>query len=141
LISLPAAAVIAGFFTLILAIRSDDGLVVDDYYRHGLQINRLLTRERAAADAALRMRVDIEAGSRSVLITLSAEPGFVFPDRLGGTITHATRVGLDVPIELVRVGDSSYRAEGVEVPPGQWYVDVGTRDWRLMQRLVTAAAP
>ena len=45
----PASAVIGGMITISLAISSDDGLVVDDYYKRGLEINRTLERDKAAA--------------------------------------------------------------------------------------------
>jgi hypothetical protein len=31
---------------------------------------------------------------------------------------------------LRRVGDSSYRADGIVVSKGNWYLDAGTKDWR-----------
>ena len=36
----PVLAIVAGFYTLKLAIESDDGLVEDDYYKQGIEINR-----------------------------------------------------------------------------------------------------
>ena len=51
LISFPLTAVIAGFFTLYLAIISSDGLVVDDYYHRGKEINKSLARRPCCAAA------------------------------------------------------------------------------------------
>ena len=45
-IAFPLAAVIAGFITLTLAIQSDTGLVVDDYYRKGQAINQIIERDQ-----------------------------------------------------------------------------------------------
>jgi len=48
----PLTVVIAGFFTLYLAIRTPDPVVTEDYYRQGLEINRTLeARERALSSA------------------------------------------------------------------------------------------
>ena len=44
----PAVVVVAGFFTLWLAVSTSDGLVVEDYYKQGLAINRVFAREDAA---------------------------------------------------------------------------------------------
>ena len=35
----PAAVIVAGVYTTILAFSSTDGLVADDYYKQGLMIN------------------------------------------------------------------------------------------------------
>ena len=61
LISFPLTAVIAGFFTLYLAIISKDGLVVDDYYQRGKEINMSLARDRAAARHGLHASVTLDA--------------------------------------------------------------------------------
>lgn len=136
-IAFPAAAVLAGFVTLYLAVISDDGLVVDDYYKHGLEINRLLEREQAAAQAQLGMAATFQAEQGALLVTFTARPGFQFPARLDGVLAHATRQGLDFKLDLVRVGDSSFRAANVTPPAGRWYLDVGTADWRLTKKIVT----
>ena len=44
----PAAVIVAGAFTIWLAVASADGLVAEDYYRRGLEINRELKREPQA---------------------------------------------------------------------------------------------
>lgn len=136
-IGFPTAAVLAGFVTLYLAVSSDDGLVVDDYYKQGLEINRVLKREAAAADSALGVSVDFDNEQKVLLLSFSARPGFEYPSILDGTLAHATRQGLDYQLRLRRVGDSVYRAENVAPPPGRWYLNVGTADWRLTKKIVT----
>jgi hypothetical protein len=42
----PALVVVAGFVTLIIAIRVPDPVVADDYYRRGLDINKTLAAEK-----------------------------------------------------------------------------------------------
>ena len=56
LIAIPAAAVIMGIVMLTLAIKSYSGLVIDDYYKHGKQINRVLARDRFAHELGLGHR-------------------------------------------------------------------------------------
>ncbi len=48
LIAGPATVVVAGFATLVIAMRSPDPVVAPDYYRRGLEINKTL----AARDKA-----------------------------------------------------------------------------------------
>lgn len=47
----PAAVVVAGFFTLWLAISTPDPLVTGDYYRRGMEINQTLARDKSLAPA------------------------------------------------------------------------------------------
>ena len=50
---LPAVVVVASFITLGIAMQGADSLVVDDYYKQGLEINEVLVREDHAKAAAL----------------------------------------------------------------------------------------
>lgn len=47
-ISGPLVVVVAGFFTLYLAVRTPDPLVTEDYYRKGIEISRTLGADRPA---------------------------------------------------------------------------------------------
>lgn len=136
-IAFPAAAVVAGIVMLYLAVTSHDGLVVDDYYKHGLEINRLLERERAAAAANLTMKANFDPDKRLLMVSFTARPGFGFPSRLKGVLAHATREGLDYPLRLERVGDASYRVEDIAPPAGRWYLEIGTAEWRVTKKIVT----
>ncbi len=51
LIAGPAAVVVAGVVTTVIAVRGADPLVASDYYRRGIQINEQLARERALMPA------------------------------------------------------------------------------------------
>jgi hypothetical protein len=42
----PLAVVVAGFVTLVIAIRIPDPVVAEDYYRRGLDINKTLATEK-----------------------------------------------------------------------------------------------
>ena len=47
----PAAVVVAGIATAVIAVRGADPVVASDYYRRGIEINRQLARERALLPA------------------------------------------------------------------------------------------
>ena len=53
LIGIPLSAVIMGMILLTLAIQSYSGLVVDDYYKKGKQINRVIARDKFAYELGL----------------------------------------------------------------------------------------
>src|SRR4030067_3022622 len=135
IISFPLSAVIAGFFTLYLAIISRDGLVVDDYYQKGKEINKSLARDRAAAQHGLRAGVSLDAAKQEVVVQLSAAKDQHLPDRLDLRWLHATRAGFDRTQMLIRSPDGSSRGVPPELAPGHWYVQVEAQDWRLQGSL------
>ncbi len=60
LIAIPFSAVIMGVVMITLAIQSWSGLVVDDYYKKGKQINRVLARDKFAYELGLAAGFKIE---------------------------------------------------------------------------------
>ena len=126
----PAIVVIAGIYTMALAIRSDDGLVAEDYYRRGLAINQVLAREELARVQNIAALVDF-AGSK-VRIVMSADT--VLPPTLRLRIVHPTRAGEDRDLLLVAQGGSIYTGDWpslshearrliLEDPAGTWRID------------------
>jgi len=135
IIAFPLSAVIAGFFTLYLAIISRDGLVVDDYYQKGKEINRSLARDHAAAQHRLRAGVQLDAAKQQVVVHLSAARDRALPDRVDLRWLHATRAGFDQKQMLVRSPDGAYRGAFSGLAPGHWYVQIEAQDWRLQGSL------
>lgn len=135
LISFPLTAVIAGFFTLYLAIISSDGLVVDDYYQRGKEINKSLARDHAAAQHGLRASVTLDVAKQEVVVQLSAARQQPLPDVLNVRWLHATRAGFDRTQALIRIPDGSYRNAFPDLAPGHWYVQIEAQDWRLQGSL------
>src|SRR4030067_537501 len=119
IISFPLSAVVAGFFTLYLAIISKDGLVVDDYYQKGKEINLSLARARAAAQHGLRAGVTLDSAKQQVVVQLNAAKDQHLPDRLDLRWLHATRAGFDRTQKLIRSPDGRYRGVFHELGPAQ----------------------
>ena len=69
IIMIPFSAVIMGGVLLTLAVSSDDGLVTDDYYKKGLQINRTLERDALAASYEIAGEIMLVLDGRIVLVT------------------------------------------------------------------------
>jgi hypothetical protein len=74
LISGPAIVVVAGLATAWIAVRSDDGLVAEDYYKRGLLINKELERSGRGEALGLGAVVRTESGGR-VSVELTAATG------------------------------------------------------------------
>lgn len=56
IISGPAIVVVAGFFTLWLAVRTPDPVLSEDYYQRGLDINKTLQAQQQAMTPAMKGR-------------------------------------------------------------------------------------
>jgi uncharacterized protein len=134
LVALPLSAVAGGFTTLWLALRSDDGLVVDDYYRRGIEINRDLDRDRAAAVRGVKARLSLDPARHNARIELLL-PAAQQPARLRVQWLHATRQGHDLRFTLARGADGAYRALLTALVPGHYYVQLAADDWRLLGSL------
>lgn len=130
LISLPASAVIAGIATIILATRTSDGLVADDYYKQGLAINQVIARDEEARRLGLSADIRVVEGQMSV--SLNAPDGMPLPDRLVLTLVHPTRSGEDHEILLTRQ-TAAYVGELPATSAGRWQLRLEdeSREWRM----------
>lgn len=123
----PVGVVIAGAVTLWLAFSHEDGLVADDYYKQGLAINRVISRDAAAR--AIGVVADLRFETGSVRISLFADA----PPALTLTLVHPTRAGQDRAAQLRPLGDGIYEG-AIDVPTsGRWHVAVSDAEsrWRL----------
>lgn len=98
----PAAAIVAGIFTLVLAFRTEDGLVADDYYKQGLAINRELRRDERASELGLTALVSF-ANAR-VRVALQGQA----PPELRLRLVHPVRAGKDQFVVLRPVVPGEY---------------------------------
>ncbi|MBE0615246.1 MAG: FixH family protein [Burkholderiales bacterium] len=125
LMSGPAIVVVAGLVTAWLAVRSDDGLVLDDYYKQGLAINQTLSRGDTAARLGLKAELQLIDGRLLVLLN-GAGPG-----ELSLRIAHPTRAGMDQRVTLAMVRPGVYEGRLQPLRAGRWRVVLEQKDWRL----------
>ena len=132
-LAIPAAAVLAGAVMLVLANVTWDGLVADDYYRQGLQINRSLARDTEAARLGLEAVVAFPAPGVVEARITGADGAAATPpgDRPSLRFARAARAGADVRVLLTRDDSGVWRGVLPEMAPGKWYVDLGNARWRL----------
>jgi len=135
IIFIPSSAVIGGFITLWLAISSDDGLVVDDYYKQGKEINRVIKRDQAAKHHKLVANIALDHKNQLVRLELHARPSYVLPAEIPLRFLHATRSGLDVLTNLTINNEYLYSAPLPQLGPGLWYIQLEADDWRLLGTL------
>ena len=143
----PFLVIVAAAITVWLALRSSDGLVADDYYKQGLAVNQVTSRDRNAAALELRGELSIDVVRQLVRVTLRSEKLSAMPEVLVLNFSHPTRSGLDQSLRLQRddenvQGVRNYSAgivgggggvKGVNGIPGRWHVTLEDerREWRL----------
>lgn len=134
-VAIPAAAVLAGAVMLVLANTTWDGLVADDYYQRGMQINRSLARDAEAGRLGLEAVVSFPAPG-VVEARLSSVDGDAFSAAAGPRLllrfARAGRAGADVEVSMDR-GDTggTWRGALPALPAGKWYAELGNERWRL----------
>jgi hypothetical protein len=121
----PATVVVAGLVTVWLAVRSDDGLVVDDYYKQGLGINRTLSRSDAATRLGIKAELYIVDGRVRVLLAAAGSGALTL------RLAHPTRAGMDQSLKLAMVEPGVYEARLQPLRAGRWHVVLEQSDWRL----------
>ena len=130
LIVIPLTAVIMGVVMITLAIQSDSGLVVDDYYKKGKQINRVLARDQLAHELGLAAALSIDSAG-GIQIHFDPEVSVVPGDRIELKLVHATRPGLDQQLFFDNK-DSRLLESPLQLPGrGRWNLILQTPDWRL----------
>ncbi len=131
LILIPLSSVVYGFIFLRLAIISNDGLVADDYYRRGKEINRVLDRDHAATALGLSAQGQMDFRRGAVSVHIHERSHSALPQQLVLKMMHATRAGYDQHVTLERAPDGSYFGLFKPMEFGHWYLQIGTRSWRL----------
>lgn len=136
LIAIPSTAVVMGVVMITLAIQSSSGMVVDDYYRKGKQINLVLARDQLAHELGLAAGLSLVADSSlddsgRVEIRFDPEVSVIPGERIELRLVHATRPGLDQ--DLIFENHQRHQLEaGLQLPgPGRWNIFLQTADWRL----------
>jgi hypothetical protein len=127
----PCAVIVAGFFTLWLAVRSDDGLVADDYYKRGLAINQTLSRTQRADQLALGARVAFDISAARVRVTVTGTGHL--PQELRQRLVHPTRAFADQLIELHAGAPGTYDGRLAAPVAGRRVVVIEdlAQSWRL----------
>jgi hypothetical protein len=130
LIGIPASAIIMGVVIITLAIQSWSGLVVDDYYKKGKQINRVLARDRFAYELGLAATFVIDESGK-IEIRFDDDVSVIPGERIELKLVHSTRPGLDQTFMFdnrqLRLLEGEMALQG----SGRWNLFLQTADWRL----------
>lgn len=127
----PAIVVVAGFITAWLAIRSNDGLVVDDYYKQGLAVNQRMHRDQAAAN--LNIHAELMRSDLQLRVFLRGNAQAKLPEKITLRVFHPTRAGFDQNVVMVTEGQGFYSGKMTAEISGRWHVTLEepSGQWRL----------
>jgi hypothetical protein len=135
LMAIPFSSVCVGGAMLWLAIENEDGLVVDDYYKQGMEINRTLKRDAAAVRYALESDLQFIGETGQVVATIQGGEDFNYPGNITLGIYHVVKPGFDSVIELSRISDKAYAGPVPDLVAGKWNASLYSDDWRLTGRI------
>ncbi len=135
-IAIPLSAVIVGSILLTLSIQTFDGLVEDDYYKKGKEINQVLERDEFAFENGIVAAVNMDEQTGIIVVDLRSETNYGFPPQLGLSLLHPTVSAQDVKLLLSQGPDGRYYAELLRpLANGRWYLRISEPNWRL-QKLI-----
>lgn len=126
---MPVTAVIAGGFTVWFAVTSNDGLVVDDYYKQGKAINQTKERDRLAQSLGIHAQLMPQGSTLRLQLDgqLPTPPG-----QLTLKVLHPTRSGDDHDVALNWDG-AAYSGQSPALTGSHYRVQLTPEfgDWRL----------
>lgn len=129
LILLPSTVVVAGLTTVFIANRHADDLVVDEYYKDGLAINRQLEKKQRAQELEISARLRFDKSLVTAHIT-----GPVPAGELKLLMSHPLESDQDFGISLTQVETGIYRGELAQAIAPRWHWTLeqeGEQGWRL----------
>ncbi|MEX0943922.1 MAG: FixH family protein [Pseudomonadales bacterium] len=142
LILIPFTAVLFGIFMITVATNYPDDLVVDDYYKDGMAINRSLEMDNRADEMGIVAHLELVGADRIGFIIEGASDSAVVLN-----IRHVTDRSQDKKVLLLPDENNLYVSRPDENATyqmamgskGVWYLDLEGVDshWRLKARIET----
>ena len=128
LIALPATVVVAAIATLVIAQRGADDLVVDEYYKDGLAINRRLEKQQRARQLGLHAVLQLDGQSARLRLQPHGDYGTLRLD-----LSHPLEAQRDFSVELSSTAPGEYAAHLPREAGARWHWALQPADgqWRL----------
>ena len=131
IMAFPASAVVAGITTVIIATTHRDNLVVDNYYKQGLAINKTIDQQQAAQQLGISAKVNINDNGNISLELISNQPLNLPVLKL--SVVHATLAELDQTVYLTHDSAESYTGRLANYKSGKWHfmLEPADQSWRI----------
>lgn len=128
----PFLVVVAGSFTIWIAVTQQDALVVDDYYKQGKAINQDLRRDRVATDLGVHFVARYDTPTRMLIGSVSNTARQAV-GKLNIRLIHSTIPKKDVALMVQpdAAGNFAVALPMLEMARWQVLVENEQRDWRL----------
>jgi hypothetical protein len=136
LVAGPFAVVVASAASAWIALRSDDVIVAQDYYKQGLLINQKLPRATPASQRAPGASIAVET-DRQLHVRLLETP--LAPSRLKLTFARPGDRSAEQRIELALTADGDWVGAMPALASGRWIVALESESWRLPVTTFTGA--
>ncbi|QTF93566.1 FixH family protein [Halomonas sp. BM-2019] len=118
----------------VMAVRTADGMVQEDYYEHGRAINMVLAKQERAAELGLFASLRIDPLTSDVVLDL--EGGEEYPERLDFELIFPTQGDRDIELTLEHVRDGRYLGQAPDNLRYRWYLQLQPQgeepEWRLV---------
>src|SRR6187551_3231106 len=111
---LPAAAVIAGLTTLLIALRSADRPLPLSYHWEGEHLDQDFAQQRLAAARGIEVDITTTGGECTAMLRHAPDD----PVSLTLMFTHSSDAGLDRVVLLRRLQPGQYRGTCAPLPAG-----------------------
>lgn len=133
IMALPASSVVAGISTVVIAVKNQDALVRDDWYKEGRAINQNMARDETAGRLGISADVRMDALTGEVTVDLKNKDGtYSSPAQLQLVLSHPTQAEADQHLVLLRSNDGNYRGHLHNALQGRFDVELGDPEWRLL---------
>jgi hypothetical protein len=137
IIALPASAVVAGLYTLWIAMQTTDSLVVRSDDGMNVVTERNMAAEQEAIRLGLSAMLEINSDTGAVVVSIFSLPNVDFSTSLQLRMRHPTMASRDAVIELLQAipnssGDLTWAGHFIKPPVGRHYVTLSSgNNWRL----------
>lgn len=136
LIAFPLSAVLGGIATIIIAMHKPDGLVVDEYYKEGLAINRTLAKQQYAQQFAITALAEYDPATGTLAVSMNGQLEQQ-PAQLRLKLVHPTLANLDQELLLLPAPDHRYITNLAVTQKGNWHVilEPDSQQWQISARV------
>ena len=135
LVAGPFLVVVASLASAWIAVKSDDGVVAEDYYRQGLLINQKLARTAAVAKQAPGATISFEADRRIRIHLYGVAQA---PSHLQLTLARPGEHRDEHRVSLARVDGGEWAGAMPDLASGRWIVTLESETWRLPMTTVVS---
>ena len=111
-------------FTVSIALKGADDVIIDNYYKEGRMINQTLEQDRRAHELGLMGNLGFDRTSGEVILKIANPPTdpALMPEEMLLLMGHPVKAAKDQLISLKYVSPGYYRGELLAKPEYSWYL-------------------